>query len=256
MTEPQDTPEQPTPEQPTTEVEGTKAAAARSRRPQLIAAVLLAAAAILLWAASQMTWATVIVADDLSEPRTLEVKGSDWSPWLTAVAIALLAAIAALFALRGWLLRVVAVLVAVFGVVSFMPGILLLTAAEDDDFAATTIDFADRYAVVAVQNQSGPGLVVIAGAVCAVLAAVMMMRAATTAGMSSKYVSPAARRDELERRVFAEREQRLAAEAQARAAGADPAQKAAAPADDEPTVENERLMWDALDTGMDPTDRD
>lgn len=250
MTDTPDTPE--TPNTPN----AAKAATARSRRPQFIAAVLLAAAAILLWSASQMTWATVIVADDLAEPRTLEVKGSDWSPWLTAVAIALLAAIAALFALRGWLLRVVAVLVAVFGVVSFMPGILLLTAAEGDDFAATTIDFADRYAVVAVQNLSAPGYVVIAGAICAVLAAVMMMRAATTAGMSSKYVSPAARRDELERRVFAEREQRLAAEAQARAAGADPSQKSAASADDEPTVENERLMWDALDTGMDPTDRD
>ena len=70
--------------------------------------------------------------------------------------------------------------------------------------------------------------------------------------MSSRYKTPAARRAELEETVFADRE--------ARAKGATPGSPAsgtpgaASGAADGADGVTERMLWDALDTGADPTD--
>lgn len=218
-----------------------------NRRSQVIAAILLVVAAAAVWLAARMTWATVYAEDGMSEPRTFPVHGSDWSPWLLAVAIVLLAAVPVQFFFRGVAARIVAVLVALVGVAVAIPAISLLTSGDNNLYAARVVDVPARYEVVAVTAAALPGAVLLAAAVCAVAGAVAMLRSGGGARRSTKYTTPAARRAELERRVFAEREQ-------SRREPAGPLDGAApAGARDEAAAPTERDLWDSLDHGVDPT---
>ncbi|WP_132991504.1 TIGR02234 family membrane protein [Gordonia zhaorongruii] len=208
------------------------------RRRQALAGILLVLAAIALWASSRMRWAEVVAEDGLGTPRSFDVLGSDWSPWLVAVALLFVAGIVAQIAVRGWMLRLVALVLAVAAVLSLVPPISLISNGENNIFAAEAIDLDPKYDISAILTYTAPSYILIAGAVCAAVAAVLMMRGASAGGMSSKYTSPAARREELEKKVFAERER-------------------AARGEDVDADGNERLMWDSLDNGVDPTaDRD
>lgn len=261
-----------------------KQAARAQRRTKLLGSILLAAAALAFWIASRLTWATVLAADGLSPARTFDVKGSDWSPWLTPLALVLLAAILAAMSLRGWGLRILALLVAAAGVLAAFPAISLVMGGTNDTYAATAAGLNDRYVVQLVTTHNWVAVVVLIGSLCAVAAGVLLMRVASGAGMSSKYKTPAARREDIEREIFAEHKRRRAAESaqsdknaqagkDARSAnaasseGSSPVQKGAAADDsaesggstgdqtDAPDAPNERMLWDALDTGIDPTDQ-
>lgn len=219
------------------------------RRNVRTAAILLVLAAAALWGASRLPWATLTAQDGLSPARDFTVHGSDWSPWLTPVAIVLVAAVAATVALKGWALRLTALVVAVIGIVSVLPVISLLTGDDPGAYAARSIDLAGRYQVASVDTRPWVAIVVVLGAVLAVSAATVLLRVARGAtSMSSRYRSPAARRAELEETVFAER---AAAERQTPSAAATTSGDA--PADPSEQV-TERMLWDALDTGADPTD--
>ncbi|WP_347956575.1 TIGR02234 family membrane protein [Gordonia aichiensis] len=207
-----------------------------NRRLQAISSVLILLAALGLWGASQMTWATVLVGEDLGPGYEVTVRGSDWSPWLVPVAIAMAAAVVAAFAVRGWVLRALAILVALGGVLAIFPAVSLLTEGQDNNYVARMAGVSTRKAVLGIPTESTPGYLVIAAAICAIVGAVLMIRTARQGGMSSKYSSPAARRDELERQIFAERE------------------RAAATGEQSAPETNERLLWDSLDEGIDPTD--
>ncbi|WP_226995605.1 TIGR02234 family membrane protein [Gordonia phthalatica] len=215
----------------------TGAPTSMNRRYQAIASILILVAALGLWGASRMKWATILVGENPPSPsRVVTVDGSQWSPWLVAVAIAMVAAVGAQFAVRGMALRLVAILVAIGGGVSVIPAISLLTEGQDNSYIVKMAGLdPSRNPIDGIPVESTPGYLVIAAAVCAVIGAVFMMRTANKSGMSSKYDSPAARRAELERKVFAERE---------RAAAGEPV----AP------ETNERFLWDSLDEGLDPTD--
>ena len=261
-----------------------KQAARAQRRTKLLGSILLAAAALAFWIASRLTWATVLAADGLSPARTFDVKGSDWSPWLTPLALVLLAAILAAMSLRGWGLRILALLVAAAGVLAAFPAISLIMGGTNDLYAATAAGLSDRYVVQLVTTHNWVAVVVLIGSLCAVAAGVLLMRVASGAGMSSKYKTPAARREDIEREIFAEHKRRQAAESaqtdknaqagkDARSAnaasseGSSPVQKSAAADDSAESAEstserdaehdapNERMLWDALDTGIDPTDQ-
>lgn len=232
---------------------GSDAAATQAsrRRRQMVATILLVLAAVAFWSASRLVWAHVLAADGLAPPRTFDVKGTDWSPWLTPLALVFLAAILAAFSVRGWGLRVIAVLIAVAGVVAAVPAISLLTGGANSDYASRVGNIPSRFQALLVTTNAWAAVTVLAGTVCAVLAGVLLLRVASGARMSSKYTTPGARREELERRIFAEHEKRKAAEeASATAQSADDADSGSG----SPPVANERMMWDALDTGIDPTD--
>jgi uncharacterized membrane protein (TIGR02234 family) len=226
----------------------------RNRRLGVIA-VLLGVAAVAFWAASRMTWAELIAADGMAPPRTFTVKGSDWTLLLTPLAIVLLAGIAAAASLRGWALRITAVIVAAIAVLGILPAITLLTGDDHTSYAAKVIDMPARYQALEVNTSTVPGIIVLLGALAAVAGSVVMLQtAARDAPMSSKYKSPAARRAELEEQVFAQRATEQGKDRASRpdaqtSAGQTPA--ADAPADGAPN--NERMLWDALDTGDDPT---
>lgn len=246
--------EQPTPAQP------KPSRPKSSRRPKILAAILMLATAAAFWGASRLTWATVAAEDGLSPQRAFDIKGSDWSPWLTPLALVYLAGIAAVLSVRGWGLRLVALLVAAGGVLAAFPAISLITGGADSEYAADAGDLPDRYVVLFTDTKWPPAALVLVGTVCAVAAAIVLLRVAKGATMSSKYKTPAARREELETEIFADYERRKkAAAADATNTGDTPATGETETggkggrAGDDPDA-NERMMWDALDTGIDPTD--
>ena len=77
-----------------------------------VAQLALVVAAALLWVASRMTWVEVTSFDGLGQPKTVSLSGASWSTPLVPLAVLLLAAAVAALAVRGWLLRVLALLVA------------------------------------------------------------------------------------------------------------------------------------------------
>ncbi|MXP21187.1 TIGR02234 family membrane protein [Gordonia sp. HNM0687] len=246
---------------PLSRLDPAVASRAYLRRRQVLAAVLLALSALALWSASRLVWCRVLASDGLAPPRTFDVTGSDWSPWLTPLALVLLAAILAAFSLRGWGLRVIAILVAVAGVLSAIPALSLITGGADSDYASSAADIPGRFQVLLITTVDWAAAVVLVGSLCAVLAGVLLIRVAGGAtGMSSKYRTPGARREELERQIFAEHEQRKH-HPDGPAAGAAPGADTPSSAEPDPgrndaPPANERMMWDALDTGIDPTDVD
>ncbi|WP_055476582.1 TIGR02234 family membrane protein [Gordonia sp. HS-NH1] len=233
------------------------------RRMQVLAAVLMAAAAAAFWGASRLTWATVSAEDGLSPQRAFEVNGGDWSPWLTPLALVYLAGIAAALSVRGWALRVVAILVAVGGVLAAFPAISLITGGADSNYAADAGSIPDRYVVLYVDTNPLAALVVLVGTLFAVGAAVALLRVAKGATRPSKYTTPAARREEIETQIFADYERRKAAQTETGTpapetttggSGKPGAADDTDSPDPTPPGANERMMWDALDTGIDPTD--
>ncbi|WP_019203052.1 TIGR02234 family membrane protein [Tsukamurella sp. 1534] len=199
----------------------------KGKRNLAIAAVLMAAAAGLTWIAGRMTWMQVNVADGLTQERPMTIAGHQWAPALTLLPLVYLAAIAAALALKNWARGVVAVIVAAAAIGTAFPAVQVLTQEPDVAYIERVLDLAAKDYVNVAGEESGGPLVAILAAVVAVAAATLLLRGLRGGGMGSKYASPAARRAELERRVFDD-----AAAAQT----------------------SERDLWDALDADEDPTE--
>ncbi len=194
---------------------------AAGRRTIRIAQVLLAASAVGLWAASRLTWVALRTFDGLSPPKLTTLSGAAWSSALLPLALVLLATAVAALAVRGWALRVLAVLVAL---ASLAAGYLAVSTLETPDVAVRAAELTRVPLVELVGSQRyypGP-VITLVTSVCTLIGAVLLMRAATSArGTATKYLTPAARRS-------------------------------AATRDDGPM--SERMIWDELDEGRDPTE--
>ncbi|HEX5142247.1 MAG TPA: TIGR02234 family membrane protein [Mycobacterium sp.] len=201
------------------------AAEVRGRRAIRTAQVLLVLAALGLWGASRMPWVLIQTFDGLGQPKTTTLTGSTWSTALLPLALLALAAAVAALAVRGWPLRVLALLVAV---ASAAAGYLAVSQWVVPDVAVRAADLAGVQVMFLVgsERRYGGAIVTLVAAVCALAAAVLLMRgAAAGRATTTKYVAPAARRSI------------------AREEGA--ADGAGRP--------SERMIWDALDEGRDPT---
>jgi uncharacterized membrane protein (TIGR02234 family) len=192
------------------------------RRTIRIAQALLVVAAAGLWAASRLTWVDLRTFDGLGPPKLITLPGAAWSSALVPLALVLLATAVAGLAVRGWPLRMLALLVAV---ASLATGYLAISLWVLPDVAVRGADIAHVPVLTLMGSQRhypGPAIT-LATAICTLVAAVLLMRAAASArGTVTKYLTPAARR-----------------------ALAQP---------DEKTM-SERMLWDALDEGRDPTDQ-
>jgi uncharacterized membrane protein (TIGR02234 family) len=195
--------------------------AAAGRLTIRIAQLLLVASAVGLWAASRLTWVDLRTFDGLSPPKSTTLSGAAWSSALLPLALVLLAAAVAALAVRGWALRVLAVLVAL---ASLAAGYLAISTLEIPDVAVRAAELARVPLVELVGSKRyypGPVITLVA-AVCTLIGAVLLMRAATSdRGTATKYLAPAARRSSARR-------------------------------DDGPM--SERMIWDELDEGRDPTE--
>ena len=201
-------------------------------RTSATTALLLAVAALCLWAASRMTWVGVESVDGLGERRTSTLDGGVWAAATTPLAIALVAAVAAMFAIKGRWAILLGSLVALVAVAAAVPAVSLIVGGTDDVRAGQLAELPARADVVALTVSRVPAFLVLFGALAALIAAVLLMRTPRQrGGLSSRYDAPAVRREQAER-SFA-------------APSADDADDAAEP--------SERAMWDALDSGLDPT---
>lgn len=191
--------------------------------------LLLALSAAALWGSSRMTWVHLTSSDGKTLERTTDLDGSTWAAAMTPLALALLAAIAASFAVRGWALRVVGLLVAFVAVAVAVPAVQLLVSGASADRAVELAELSGHPEDLSTTVSVLPALLALLGAVAALGAAVLLMRKPPVrGGLSSKYDNPAARR-----------------EAAAKLGQGD------TPASDEPVTQ--RMLWDALDAGEDPT---
>ena len=184
------------------------------------AQALLVLAAAGLWGASRLTWVDVRTFDGLSPPKPVPLCGAAWSSALVPLALVLLATAVAALAVRGWPLRMLALLVAV---VSLATGYLAISFWVVPDVAVRGADLAHVPVLTLVGSQrhyAGP-VITLTTALCTLVGAVLLMRAAASArGTVTKYLSPAARRSM---------------------------------AQHDETIMSERMIWDALDEGEDPT---
>lgn len=201
-----------------------------------IAQAVLVIAAGTLWAASRLPWVVIRSFDGLGPPKEVTLAGAAWSTALLPLALLLLAAAVAAIAVRGWLLRALAGLLAV---VSLAVGYLGISLWVLPDVAVRGAELAHVSVMSLVGSERrywGAG-VTVAAAACTLIAAVLLMRSASDSGSARssaiKYATPATRRSIVRREE------------------ADGAMLEQA----ETPGMSERMIWDALDEGRDPTDR-
>jgi uncharacterized membrane protein (TIGR02234 family) len=189
------------------------------------AQLLLVLAALALWVGSRLPWVVVSSFDGLGQPKTTTVSGAAWSTALVPLALLVLAAAVAALAVRGWPLRLLAVLV---GAASAGMGYLGIGLWVIRDVAVRAADLAQVpvVALVGTQRHHWGAVLALVAAACTLVGAVMLLRAAATSKPATgKYVAPATRR-------------------------------AAARRDENDDGMSERMIWDALDEGRDPTSPD
>ncbi|BBY83853.1 TIGR02234 family membrane protein [Mycolicibacterium pulveris] len=183
-----------------------------------IAQVALVLAAAALWAASRITWVEVTSFDGLGQPKTVALAGAQWSTAMIPLAVLLVAAAVAALAVRGWPLRLLALLVAAASAGMAYLAISLWTVG-DVAVRASHIAEAPVADLVGSERHYGGAVLTVAAAVVTLAGAVLLMRAATAERSgASRYT-----------------------------------RRAATPAEEEGTEMSERMMWDALDEGADPT---
>ena len=180
-----------------------------------LAQLLLVIGAGGLWVASRMTWVSVRTFDGLGQPKTSAVDGATWSNALLPIAVLLLAAALAALAVRGPVLRALAVLVATCCLALGYLGVSLIVMPDIGPRGAALAEVAVADLVGSQRFPAGAVITLVAAA-CALLAAVLLMRAAATAGRApAKY----------------------------RRSQAGPGEQV-----------SERGMWESIDAGADPTD--
>jgi uncharacterized membrane protein (TIGR02234 family) len=194
-----------------------------------VAQLLLVLSALALWVASRMAWVDVTSFDGLGQPKSTTLNGATWSTALVPLALVALAGAVAALAVRGWVLRLVGGLVAVATVGMGYLGIGLWVIR---DVAVRAADLAQIpvVALIDTQRHHAGAVLTLVAAVCALAGAVLLVRSAATTGTggaktAGKYLAPAAKRE--------------AARQESRDQGM-----------------SERMIWDALDEGRDPTTSD
>jgi uncharacterized membrane protein (TIGR02234 family) len=208
----------------------------RGRLTLGIAQLLLVVAAGALWTASRLPWVVIRSFDGLGPPKEVTLSGASWSTGLLPLALLMLAAAVATLAVRGWPLRVLAGLLAA---ASLAVGYLGISLWVVPDVALRGAELA-RISVISLVGSErrnwGAGIAV-AASVCTLIAAVLMMRSASDSKSAresaTKYAAPASRRSNPLR---------------------EDANGAMLEGPETPGM-SERMIWDALDEGRDPTDR-
>ncbi len=179
---------------------------------------MLLLAAVCLWVASRLTWVQISSFDGLGHPRTADLSGAAWSTALIPLALLVAAAAVAALAVRGWPLRVLAILLAAASAAMAYLAISLWVIADIAVRAArlAEVPVAD---LLGTQRYYLGAIVALVAAALTLCGSVLFMRSTTEAGTDA------------------------ARYARHRPAGTG--QPAAAM--------SERMIWDALDEGADPT---
>ncbi|TSD98155.1 TIGR02234 family membrane protein [Skermania sp. ID1734] len=210
------------------------------RRYPVFCAILLVLAAAALWGSAQLDWVRVASADGLGKPRTTDLNGTVWVSILTPLALVFIAAIAAVFALKGWARRVLGVVVATVAAIAAVPALASLFTSLSAVRAKQLADLPARATVTSVQAHPLPAVLVLVGAVIAFAAGMLLVRKPLPdAGLSAKYANPATRRAAAVRATSMQER--------------SPRERVAPDRTGDRTPPSERTLWDAIDAGEDPT---
>ncbi|WP_034990240.1 TIGR02234 family membrane protein [Corynebacterium halotolerans] len=195
--------------------------------------------AAVLWIGSRFTWVTVEVFDEKSGPATLPIPGATWSTETTAVALLLAAACVAGFALRRLGRRLVGAIAALAAIgASWTPLNLLtgeggadperarrlLTSGAASQRANAPVSITEWAEVTGLHTDATGAVIALLGCALALFGGVLLVIRPGT---------DSARRNKYERKR--DREARIVQ-------------------DLESTPDSGRVMWDALDADIDPTD--
>ncbi len=196
------------------------------RATMRIGQLLLVLAAAALWGASRFVWVEVDSANGLGQPHTTALTGATWSTALVPLALMLLAAALAAGFGPTWQLRVLAAIVASMSAVM---GYLAISLWVNRDVAVRAAHLAEvpvADLVGTTQRHYGGAVLTVVAAVVTLVGAVLLLRSPVKDRSEvDKYEAPARRREA----------------ARGREAGTDM---------------SERMIWDALDEGRDPTNTD
>lgn len=192
-----------------------------------------------LWGAGQMTWLTVTVEDDKSGESVKDIIGSVWDAAGTPLALAMLAAMILSMALQPLARRILGGVSAALAALAGVAGVNLLAGEPDLDRAqgllvsgagtqreSAPVQISEWATVVDGHTHTAPVVLFLAAAALGVVGGVLLaMKPGPARSGASKYETPEARREGVEKDL-----------------------------DDNPG--SGRVLWDALDAGVDPTDRD
>ncbi len=195
------------------------------RATMRIGQLLLVLAAAALWGASRFVWVEVDSANGLGQPHTTALTGATWSTALVPLALMLLAAALKAGIGPAWQLRLLAVIVA--GMSAVM-GYLAISLWVIRDVAVRAAHLAEVPVadLVGTQRHYWGAVLTVVAAVVTLVGAVLLLRSPVKDRSEvDKYEAPARRREA----------------AREREAGTDM---------------SERMIWDALDEGRDPTNTD
>ncbi|MBN9643604.1 TIGR02234 family membrane protein [Corynebacterium mendelii] len=212
-------------------------AAAPRHRPTVLSSSLLAVAAAGLWVSSRMSWVGVTADDDKLGALTRSIDGATWATETTIVAIVLAAAVVAVLVLRGVSQQLIALVTVAAAVLAGIRPAALMTSPVDTERArqllvtgaatqkSTSPTGLTQWAdITGVSLQVQGPLLALAALLLAVVAGlVVAVRPGHASPASTRFDAAATRRDNLEEDL------------------------SRAP-------ESERVLWDALDNGIDPTD--
>lgn len=204
-----------------------------------IGPLLMALGASGLWGSSRMSWVQASVEDDKSGGQVVHILGAHWSVELLAVMLLLLAGTVAGLVLRRVSCRIVAIVcAAAAAAVAWRPLQLLtagpgvqraqdiLQAGQDNDLSVDMTSISDWAVITEASAQpTGPALALVAAAVALFGAVLLATRPGEDSARSNKYETPA------------RRQERVAE-------------------DLEKSPDSGRVLWDALDADIDPTDVD
>jgi uncharacterized membrane protein (TIGR02234 family) len=187
--------------------------------------VLLVAAAA-LWLASRMTWVVVRSFDGLGQPKTATLTGGAWSTALVPLAVILLAAVLKSTVGPRWQLRLLALVVGALSAAMAYLAISLWVVPDVAVRAAGLAEVPVAELVGTERHYGGAALTLVAAALTLAGALLLLRTPVKVESNGEKYEVPSRRREAARRRATA--------------------------GDDM----SERMMWDALDEGRDPTKPD
>lgn len=219
---------------------GTAATVGDEKGLGRVGALLIGVGALVLWLASRATWMTVHYEDDRTGSGTVDVNGATWSTEVTAVVLLLLAAAVAGLALRRWGRRIVGVIGAVAALGVVIPPLSLLIGSPSAERAKalltyggeeTTIGSTTGQAAIpewatisAIDVASLAPVAAVVGALLAAAGAVLLaFRPGKDSATVNKYEKASQRREKIEQDLEAE-------------------------------PDSGRVLWDAIDADVDPTD--
>lgn len=207
------------------------------RRPGA-ALLLIALSAAGLWLAGRAAWLTVVTFDDKSGEAVNDLVGATWAPETTALALTLIAAVGATLILGGIGRRIVGALAAIVAVAASWSPMQLVTTGADPQRALDLLSSgaatqrANAPVTVSDWAQVQELTVHVAGPIAAIIAAALGVLGGTLllarpGGASRKrtgaYETPEVRRERVREDLRNE-------------------------------PQSGRVLWDALDAGVDPTD--